>query len=397
MHKLTTLAHRKQRGISLVEALIALLVLSLGMLTMARLQSHLRLGSDIARQRAEAVRLAQEDIETMRAYSVLAASGAARSYAEITSASVNVDASTGYATNTQYTVSRQIVAATALAVKTAAVTVSWTDRTGEPQRVVLNSIIAANDPAHGGALGLAPTGVHAKGAFSRSSRVPVNAKDLGNGSSVLKPTSTSTVALVFDNTSGRVTARCSGINPLTATRDLGLGNLTSCGSTIAYLLSGSVRFSQASPPDAARGNDTPLVFSVMLGLTGGTYAAAPECSSEEVQTDTGERYVAYHCVVVPLANGRWSGRSTLSPAGWTLGAGPNDERVCRYSADLDGSGAIDANEEHPATYSGVDHSLANQNFLVIKGSETCPAGAAVQGAGSSTDGFVDLNTAAHQP
>ncbi len=381
---------RQQHGISLIEALVALLVLSLGMLTVSQLQSHLRLGSDIARQRAEAVRLGQEDIEALRAYSVLAASGAARSWAGITSASRSVDTSTGYATHTRYTVAREVVATNALAAKTAAVTVHWNDRDGAAQKIVLTTVIAANDPAHGGLLALAPSGVHAKGASSRSTRVPLLARDLGNGSSVMKPTSAGTIALVFDNTSGKVTARCSGINPGTATRDLTLADLTACAAINAQLLSGSVRFSQAAPPDAARANDAPLAFTIALALTGGTYAAPPECSSEAVQTEAGDRYVAYHCVVVPLASGRWSGRSTLVPNGWALGIGADARQVCRYSADLDGSGAIDSNEEHPAAYSAVDHSLANQNFLVIQGSQTCPAGA-------STDVFVNRATAAHQP
>ena len=381
---------RRQHGVSLIEALVALLVLSLGMLTVSQLQSHLRLGSDIARQRAEAVRLGQEDIEALRAYSVLTASGAARSWAGITSASRTVDASTGYATHTRYTVAREIVATSALAAKTAAVTVHWNDRDGDAQKIVLTTMIAANDPAHGGLLALAPSAVHAKGASARSTRVPMLARDLGNGSSAMKTTSAGTIALVFDNTSGKVTARCSGINPASATRDLTLADLTACAAINAQLLSGSVRFSQAAPPDAARANDAPLALSIALALNGGTYATPPECSSEAVQTEAGDRYVAYHCVVVPLASGRWSGRSTVVPGGWVLGTGADARQVCRFSADLDGSGAIDSNEEHPAAYSEVDHSLANQNFLVIQGSQTCPAGA-------STDGFFSRATAAHQP
>jgi Tfp pilus assembly protein PilV len=389
MNELTT-SPRRQHGISLIEALIALLVLSLGMLTVSQLQGHLRLGSDIARQRTEAVRLGQEDIEALRAYSVLAASGAARSWAGIANASRSVDASTGYATHTRYTVAREIVDVNALAAKTAAVTVHWNDRDGAAQKIVLTTVIAANDPAHGGVLALAPSGVHAKGVSSRSSRVPLLAKDLGDGRSVLKPTSTGTTALIFDNTSGNVTARCTGINPATTTRDLALADLTACGAITAQLLSGSVRFSQASPPDAAHGNEAPLALSIALTLTGGTYATAPECSSEAVQTEAGDRYVAYHCVVLPLASGHWSGRSTVVPSGWTVGTAPDARQVCRYATDLDGSGVIDSNEEHPATYSAVDHSLANQNFLVIAGNQACPAGAA-------SDAFVSHATAAHQP
>lgn len=390
MNRLST-SIRRQQGISLIEALIALLVLSLGMLTVSQLQGHLRLGSDIARQRTEAVRLGQEDIEALRAYSAITASGAARSWAGITSASRSVNSSTGYATHTRYTVAREIVDNNTLAAKTAAVTVHWNDRDGEAQKIVLTTVIAAIDPAHGGVLALAPNGVHAKGASSRSTRVPLLAKDLGDGRSVMKPTTNAgTTALIFDNISGTVIARCTGINPATSTRDLTLADLTACGAINAQLLSGSVRFSQASPPDAARGNEAPLALSIALALTGGTYATAPECSSEAVQTEAGDRYVAYHCVVQPLASGRWSGRSTVVPSGWALGTTAEARQVCRYSADLDGSGAIDRNEEHPAAYSAVDHSLSNQNFLVIAGEQTCPAGAA-------SDTFVNLATAPHQP
>ncbi|MEQ1682073.1 MAG: prepilin-type N-terminal cleavage/methylation domain-containing protein [Burkholderiaceae bacterium] len=389
MNKLQT-STRHQQGISLIEALIALLVLSLGMLTVSQLQGHLRLGSDIARQRTEAVRLGQEDIEALRGYSVIAASGAEPSWAGITSASRSADASTGYATHTRYTVAREIVDNNTLAAKTAAVTVHWNDRDGEAQKIVLTTVIAANDPAHGGVLAVAPSAAHAKGASSRSTRVPLLAKNLGDGRSAMKPTATSTTALVFDNASGNITARCSGINPATATLDLALADLTACGAINAQLLSGSVRFSQTAPPDAARGNDAPLALTIALTLTGGRYATAPECNSEAVQTESGDRYVAYHCVVVPLANGRWSGRSTVVPSGWALGTAADARRVCRYSADLDSSGAIDSNEEHPAAYNAVDHSLANQNFLVIAGNQTCPAGAA-------GDDFVNHATAAHQP
>ena len=390
MNKLNNdVVRRSQLGISLLEALIALLVLSFGMLAVSRLQSHLRLGSDTARQRAEAVRIGQEDIEALRAYAVLAASGAAHSYAGITSATFHADTGSGYATPTRYTVTRHIEAAGAVAAKAAAVTVSWVDLAGDAQKIALNSMIAAHDPAYAGALGIAPVGVHARGASARSARVPLTARDLGNGSSVFKPLAAGTIAYVLDNTSGRVTARCSGIGALTVTRDLGLAQLTNCASISAQMLSGNVRFSQASPPDAARGNDVPPAFNVALALSGGSYATAPECTAEPVQTAAGDRHVAYHCIVLPLPNGRWSGRSTIVPVGWSIGHAANERKVCRYSADLDGSGAIDRNEEHPASYSGVDHALANQNFLVIKGSEACPA--------ASSEAFVNLTTALHQP
>ena len=154
---------RLQRGTTLLEALVAFLVLSLGMLTVVRVQTQLRFSSDVARQRTEAVRLGQEDLETLRAFSVLAASAGRRAYADLTSTSRQVDSASGYATNTRYTVARQIDPASTLRAKNATVTVSWNDRAGDAQQVVLNSVIAGTDPAYSGALALPRDAGQARG------------------------------------------------------------------------------------------------------------------------------------------------------------------------------------------------------------------------------------------
>lgn len=416
---------RAQRGTTLLEALIAFGVLSLGILTIGRVQMHLHVGSDIARQRSEAVRLAQEDLETLRAFSFIAASAAARSYADIASAVATIDADSGYATNTRYQLQRDVQASATSNAKHVSVNVAWSDRSGEHQRVVLNSIIAGHDPAYSAALGIGPTGTPVKGAFGRSAWIPLAAKDLGNGRSAFKPDSAAGIAYVLDNASGLVTARCSGVDPGLATRDLTSAALVSCeGAATGYLLSGTVRFSLGTPPSAAQATDAPLALSVTVTLGGGTYPVVPSCAGEALKTvtytsasairnesvpiaataaslglatwvESGDRYVAYHCVVYPLANGRWSGRTTLAPVGWTIGGGAADRRVCRYSADSDGSGAIDANIEHPADYQAVSGPLAHQNFLVITGSQTCPLGN--PGEGGLAGPWVDLATHPHQP
>ncbi|MBC7480526.1 MAG: hypothetical protein H7337_01085 [Rhizobacter sp.] len=417
---------RRQRGTTLLEALVAFLVVSLGMLTVARVQTQLRLNSDLARQRSEAVRLGQEDLESLRSFSVVAASGGLRSFADVVSASATVDSAAGYATNTRYTVARQIDAASAPGAKNASVTVSWNDRSGAAQQVALNSIINGSDPAYSGALGIARSGVPVKGALGRSARIPLAAKDLGGGRSVIKPTSDATVALVFDNHTGLVTARCTGINSATTTRDLQAADLSACDANVGYLLSGSVRFTSASPPDPAQAVEATLSTVIALALTGGTYAHTPVCASEAMKTvsfiiaanlhieavplaalpasvgastwtDTGDRHLAYQCVVYPLASGQWSGRATLVPTGWAIGTSVADRRVCRFSADLNGSGSVDANLEHPSSYAAVDASLAQQNFLVAKGSDACPVRPAVRVEGSSSDVFANLSTVQHQP
>ncbi|MES2098221.1 MAG: prepilin-type N-terminal cleavage/methylation domain-containing protein [Pseudomonadota bacterium] len=379
----TSSSHR-QRGITLIEALIAVLILALGMLAIARLQTHLRLNAEIARQRSEAVRLAQEDIEALRAFAVLAATSGVASFDAIAGASRTVDAASGYATNTAYLVTRQIDTAGALQAKNLRVTVGWTDRAGNPQQVELASVIAGIAPAHGGALGLARSAAPANPPFGRSAHIPLVAKDLGDGRSAFKPVGGGTVALVFDNASGLLTGRCTAVAPTTPTGGLSAANLGPCDANVGHLLSGVVRFASA----------TPLEFSIAMT---GSDAIAPICSVEPVTTAGGDRFVAWHCAVYPAAGGRWSGRANLVPSGWTIGTSAADHRVCRYTSDLDSSGAIDANIEHLASYADVDASLANQNFLVVAANLACPAGQAVRVTGNNGDVYVDLSTAQHQP
>ena len=398
-----TSSSRPQRGITLIEALIAFLVLALGMLAIARVQTHLRLNAEVARQRSEAVRLAQEDIETLRAFAVLAtapgASGApgAHSFEAIASDSRTVDSGNGYATHTAYLVARQVTAAGTLLAKNLLVTVSWNDPAGHPQQIALGSVIAGVAPAYSGALGLARSTSPSKGPFGRSVRIPLAAKDLGDGRSAFKPVATGSVAFMFDNGSGLLTGRCAAVAPTTPTSGLTAATLGACDANVGHLLSGVVRFSSGALPNAAQGVEAPLSFTLAMTMTGGSYAVAPVCSVESVTTPAGDRFAAYHCAVYPSAGGQWSGRANLVPSGWTIGTNASEKRVCRVSTDLDASGAIDANIEHPANYAGVAASLANQNFLVVGGNVACPGGPAIQVAGNNGDVYVDLSTAQHQP
>jgi Tfp pilus assembly protein PilV len=414
-------SRQRQLGTTLLEGLVAFLVLSLGMLSVVRVQTQLRVNSDIARQRSEAVRLAQEDLERMRAFSVIGAHAGARAYADLGSASAIVDAAHGQPGNTRFVLSREVAGGDVPNAKSATVSVAWDDRTGVAQRIVLSTLISASDPAYSGALSLAPRAPAVRAVAARAPTIPVGARDLGNGSSAFKPVSNGSEALLFDNATGSVTARCTGIDPALSNGALAADHLSQCEALRGYLLSGVVRFSGGVPPDPGSANDVPLPLSVALTLSGPSAAAAPPCTTEARKTvvyvsggtthiesvaasataasvgagswtETGERFAAYYCVIAaPAANAGWSGRSTLVPAGWSIGTGPNDRRVCRFASDLDGSGAVDNNVEHPDVYSAVGGALTNQNFLVIKGNEACPSRPA------SLASAVDLATAQHQP
>jgi Tfp pilus assembly protein PilV len=419
MNRIPRHPSRRQRGLSLLEALIALLVLSLGLLAVARLQPQLRQHAELARQRSEALRLAQEDIERLRSFALLAAAPGSRSFADIGAAQRSVDADSGLLTNSRYRVTRDIAATATPNAKEVTVTVDWLDRSGAAQQVTLASMIAAADPVLAGVLSLSPRGVQVKGTLARSIQIPPEAKDLGDGRSVFKPIAGGLGAIVFDNRSGAVSEHCTGLPVGSTTGSLLSTDLSQCTHVNGMLLRGEIRFSAATPPVADAASDTPLPLEVSLVLEGGTPLIAPWCETQALKTvayvragsqrfdsvpiaatpasmgltewsDLGERFVGYHCVVIPpVGIARWSGRSSLVPSGWSIGTGPDDWRVCRYSADLDGSGSIDTNIEHPPIYQNVAGALARQNFLVVKGHQACP--------GSTGPIDARLATAPHQP
>ena len=421
-----------QRGVTLIEALLAFLVLAGGVLSMAKLQLHLQAHADLSRQRSEAVRIAQEDIESLRAFGVsqanAAASGAA-AYGRIETVTTSIDNLNGAALNTVFQLNRQIDDSHAARLKAATVRVTWIARDGSAQQAVLNSVVAGVSPALAGALTLAPSLLAPTSGYARSPGTPVNAKNLGDGRSVLKP-GAGTMAYVFDNLSAQVTQRCTDLASSLTTAQLSTSDLTHCSELRGLWLSGTVRFSNASPPNAEAANDAPLDLALSVALSGVAIAASPSCSTVALKTvqyrttdgirreavpllampssvgaaewlELGELYVAYQCVV-PIAGtaGRWSGRSSLVPLGWTLGTSASDHKVCRYTADLDRSGAIDRNEEHPADYVAVDRSLMQQNFLVIRGDQACPGDSAARITTeevANTTLATPITTVHHQP
>ncbi len=427
-HSRSPLVRRRgQRGATLLESLVAFVVLAAGTAAVARLQTVLRHDAALARERSEAVRLGEEHMEQLRSFASIAASGV-HAYASIVDAETVVDSASGYAGHAPYRIVRRIDDAAFAGVKAASVTVHWSDRGGTVREITFASFIARNDPVYAGALALgAGAGPGAvRGRLGRAPTIPVEARDLGDGRSAWKPVASGSVAILLDNGSGDVVGRCDGIAASTAARDLVATDLAGCTGVRALLLGGTVRFTSVSPPSPADAREAPLDLSIALSLTGGSYSAAPQCLTEARKTvryavagslrlasvpidavassfglttwqDTGDRFVAWHCLVTPRADGRWSGRAELVASGWAIGSGSSERRVCRYATDADGSGAIDANIEHPRHYSDVSQALSMQNFLVVRGSDSCPGAPAVRVAGEAATVHADLGTVPHQP
>ena len=399
-------SRRTQRGVSLLESLVAFVVLAASTVAVAEMERHLRLGSDIARERSEALRLGNEDMENLRSFGAVDAASAARSYAAIGDDAATVDATADRAAHAVYRIVRRVDDGAAVAAKAVSVAVHWSDRGGAAHDVVLHSFVAGAAPRYAGALGLGAGAVDAapRGVAGRAPGIPVRAKDLGRGKSAWKPVDDGSTALVFDNVSGEIVGRCDGVARPVRTRDLSAADLEGCATGRWLLVAGTVRFTSATPPVPSQANESPLATMLALALGPGVYGAPPTCFSEAQKTvrfrvdaslriadvaidatpasqgiehwdDTGERFVAWHCIVVPRADGRWSGRATLVAGGWAIGAGADAHRVCRYAG---GGDPIDANIAHPAEYADVDRALAAQNFLVVRSSEACPLDATAQ-------------------
>ena len=395
----STLPHH-ERGISLLESLVAFVVLALGAAAVAQLQSQLRLGGDVARERSEAVRLAATAMDEMRAFAALEAASGARSYAAIGDADRVVDAASAPMAHASYRLERRIDERAFAAVKAAAVSVRWNDRQGGAREVVLHSFVARAAPIHAGALAVGAGAVLSatRGAAGRAPSVPITARQLGDRRSASKPSEHGATALIFDDRSGAVVARCDAIAMTIPTRDLSAATLAGCSSGRWLSVAGTIRFAADSGADLGA-----LRAGVAIELRDGAYPATPSCFAEARKTvrylvdgslhlddvaveatpadagltawaDTGDRFIAWQCIVAPRADGRWSGHVTVVPSGWTIGSDAGSRRVCR---GVGGGGAtIDANIATAGDDRDIGAALLGRNFLVVRGDSSCPGEAA---------------------
>ena len=392
---------RGLRGASLVEALVALLVMAFGMMGVAGIQGRLRYSGDAAKQRAEATRIATAEMERLRGFASLAAvaDDGVLQFDEIVSEVTQLAAP-----STEYRIDRAVNALSdgSLDIN---LNISWLDRTKDdedtPMSVNWRSTIARVDPKLTlGAYVPPDFGVAQRRPLDRHVAIPTGAKNLDADRSVFKPVPGAIHALVFNNRTGLISQLCE-VPAATATADLLAEDLNNCPVVYAggaYLLSGHIVYSLGGVPDPVDPSDPVLPLGIAVNLTSQTQPNPARCfvdaSANALQ---GIKATDYYCVIeprTPPANDpdktlHWSGRSSLT--GLVLAAG--GYRVCRYSDDYNGSGSIE-NAEHPKDYAQVNGSLSNQNFLVTAFAADCPAGSKVD-----VDHQVYRNTvtAQHQP
>ena len=402
----------RKRGVSLIEALVAMGVMAFGMLAVVGLQATLRTNGDISKQRSEAVRIAQQSVEDWRAFTTLESTAGVIDYQDLVS-----DGPTNLAgINATYSRTRTFTVwpGGSPPMKTLAVTVTWTDRSGEVQTVQLSSVIAGISPELAGSLAIPPSGVPGRQPLNRNPAIPALAKDLGDGRSGFLPPQAAggTMAWIFNNVTGVIVGICQN-SGVASSALLNVAIANSCVATNAQFLSGYVGFANGGVLPA---NGSAMDLDLSLnGITSTAGAVTWSCFDDSQAVQAAPllgSVVSYYCAIVS-PNSRWSGRSRISPIGWTiLDNVAANYKVCRYTPVTACEPAVDAtiwgtpgtvatcagaapapsrkmtNADHPLDYGAVSGSLRNQNFVVVSALDTCPAAAA--------GGSVSSNTGLHQ-
>ncbi|MDH4392334.1 MAG: prepilin-type N-terminal cleavage/methylation domain-containing protein [Aquabacterium sp.] len=419
----------RQCGVSLVEALVALAIMSIGMLALVGVQSTMRLNSDLAKQRTEATRIASEEIERVRSFiSMGAVNGQPGvSYDEIVDRVVeNYQPPDGIG-NTTYRVVRNVRDLPGSAQKVVWVRVQWTDRSNLPQTVTLDSAVNGTAPTLGAML-VVP---HRDSATSRNRgrhvSIPEGAVDRGDGSSLFVPPGATGLGWYFNNLTG-VMRVCTGV----------VINYATC--PLATLVSGVVLYhdSDTQPTAADAENPQGSVFALATGPRAMELADAVGSGlSASCYAATEITRAVYFCAIITSDTAGWGGQLNPMPvsgggAALTFGVLASSYKSCRYTTDLptaedpntiaieaDPHAQFTANASHPRKYclerprntneaglactgKRVKENLINQNFLIIRGNQTCPTelnddGSPKTGTDAGLDPLILANTRQHQP
>ncbi|KRB03040.1 hypothetical protein [Rhizobacter sp. Root16D2] len=329
---------RAATGAALLEALIALLIVSLVSASMLNQQEALRQARTAARQRLDALQLARLAFDRLRAADASLPDIASPPPFKLTHGEASE-------------------ADDAAAVRDLSVAVDWQGAAGGPRRVQLGSRVSGPSPLYDAVLGLAPQDIAIARPLGRAIAIPFESLAIAPGQSLWRPGTPGSPAWVFDDADGGIVAHCTGTP----------GACVAAGGSV---LSGHLRFSASAPPDPSTPGDALLPLEVVLVLDGSP-SRPVGCATQSIAS-AGARFMRYGCVVPDPPSAGWSGRVEIEPIGWRVGTQAGSQRVCRYSADLDGSGAIDRNDEHPARYTAVQGALSQQNHLLVRGDQPCP-------------------------
>jgi prepilin-type N-terminal cleavage/methylation domain-containing protein len=363
----------RQRGFSLIESLIALVVTAFGLLAIAGVGVKLAHSEDVARQRGEAVRLAQEKIEELRGFTQITAAPGVVSWTGLASAADAItDGSMlngeAYRTNTSFERSWTMLDSADDAWRRVQVTVAWADSvsgSSDKQSLSFSTIISKTDPADVGSLAFPlPGNTSLKRPKNRSLNIPVPGLDLGDGTSVVP---VGKYSVIFSNETGYVVRLC--LVTITKAAEV---NDTTCPPETAYVVAGYISLNGFS----GTANVFPTGLDVStLSLSGVVQGSKTICEVSVAENqNTGAQIAGYRyyiCILsVPSQGAAWSGKIRLAaPA---LSAGTTDYTVCRFEFDAATSGSdANSNMRNQQDYANVTESLDNQNYVLSK-TAACP-------------------------
>ena len=379
---------RPGRGVSLIEALVAMAVMAFGMLGVLGLQATLRANADLSKQRSEATRLAEEKIEAWRSFSVIPTGVAGtKSYAGI--ATEAAETLSSFVSNTTYTRTVTVTESAPVGHKTLVVDVSWPDRSGTTQNVRLFSVAAQIPPGLAATLVAPPQGAGGtREPEGRARGIPLQAKNFGDGTSGFVPPGGTGVGWLFNNTTGLITSVCS--TAVTNNAALVLTDFASCNTTQKYqLLAGFIRFDLTTPPTTTSvvnptGDVPGTVQAEVVQTAPAAFVGTVNClhayADANLVPSAPFKVAGYFCAIPVSAVGTpalaWSGRVQIRTASMPLAnpiaasgayatdAATANRKVCRIRA--------------AATYTDVVGPLINENLIVIQAgngttASTCPS------------------------
>jgi Tfp pilus assembly protein PilV len=371
---MNTFHRRLALGVALIEALVALAVVGFGMLAVVGSIATLRQNGDVARQRSEAIRIAQDLLEEWRGFSVLDTTADRMAYADLETIA-GTDALTVTGANATFTVERFVgedseVAGTNTAQrKHVLIVVGWADRTGGAQEVRLSTAIAGIDPDLRGVGVVPPAGVPSRWVNGRRAGIPPGARQISNGRSVFVPLgqpSGDRVALVFNNVTGRITRCVTSAQDTASVNEADVAeDSPNCNVAVYRLLSGFLRFrlsgavvdsnagAQALATATEAGGVTPTIRVVRT---------SPLVGTDTCFTNTVNNVVEYVCAVYTFDTGAWSGQLVvdLSPVTITsthTDASASNLRICRFF-DLRLVSGL-------RSFENVDDNLTSRNLVVV--------------------------------
>jgi type II secretory pathway pseudopilin PulG len=378
---ITQATRRRQLGFTIIETLISLVIMGFGILSLAGMQAAVSRNSDDARQRTEAVRLAQEKIEALRSFTGITSTIVGQGITNTSALNWGglVSGNDSITTNAAYTRTWTLGGSVNDPMRGLTVKVDWTDRAAVPQSISLSSVLSKTNPADSGFLGFPlPLNTNLKRPKNRNLDIPIPAIDLGDVSAVKFGTSNEYV--LFGNISGEVVKMCTASSILTSTSTtaeyIAALSPSTCTDVYGYIVAGYV-----SRDTSVSNNDWDAIKNGLgIDHSGITRNAAGSrgisCQfGPAVNQNTGALIVdyRYYLCVVPLSapspalttNGPYNWSGTVRIAGPALWNGNGNKYfVCRYQYNANTS-LTDANQRNVQPYQAINKSIDQQNYLIV--------------------------------